>query len=164
MVKNGYKNIIFNFEELEKLHHEQVQKDLIKLFDLYRDGKNLYDEYYQMEIELNHLTFFATVNYSDQLAPQLKNKIGTGMRWLEDYSKEEKIEILKSKKKKIEERIKTIYGEEKEIIPLEIIEELPNYIKEAGIRQTERVLYKIEKEYMAAKANGKEFSIGNPQE
>src|SRR3954468_18694801 len=120
MVKNGYKNIIFNFEELEKLHQEQVQKDLIKLFDLYKEGKKLYDEYYQMEIELDHLTFFATVNYSYQLTPKLKQKIGTGMRWLEDYSKEEKIEILKLKKKEIEERVK------KEIIPLEIIEELPN--------------------------------------
>ncbi len=46
---------------------------------------------------------------------------------------------------------------------MEIIETLPNYIKEAGIRQTERVLYKIEKEYIAAKAQGKEFSVGDPQ-
>jgi len=87
------------------------------------------------------------------------------MRSLENFSDEEKEEILKLKKKKIEENLQKIYGsEEKSIIPDEIIKELPKYIKEAGIRQAERVLHKIEKEYIYAKENGKEFTLGDSKQ
>src|SRR4051812_36046285 len=97
-------------------------------------SKKLFDSYYQVDIELDHITFFATVNYPKNLVPLLKNKVN--MRSLEDYSDEDKEKILNLKKKQIEKNLQKIYhDEEKEIIPDEIIKDLINYIKEAGIRQ-----------------------------
>ncbi|CAG8679294.1 6549_t:CDS:1, partial [Cetraspora pellucida] len=147
---------------------EQVQRDLIELFKMYKNkgegkSKKLFDKYYQMDIELDYITFFATVNYSDQLVPALKKEVE--MRKLEDYSDEDKEKILELKKKDIEDEIKKIYPDEKnEIIPQEIIKMLPKYINEKGIRQTERVLFKIKKEYIEARENGQEFSLGDPKE
>lgn len=172
--QNGYKNPIILLDELEKISDEQVQRDLIELFKMYvnkKEGKEeqettskkLFDKYYQMDIELDHITFFATVNYPNQLVPAFKNEVE--MRKLEDYSDKDKEAILKLKKQEIEAEIKKLYPEQKkEIIPAEIIKELPKYIKEKGIRQAERVLYKIKKEYIDARENGREFSLGNPKE
>jgi len=172
MKKNGCKNFIILLDEGEKVHDEQIQRDLKKLFGLYlnkegqdrgeTESKKLFDKYYQMDIELDHILFFMTVNYPDDLVPQLKSVME--MRRLEDYSKEEKEKILRLKKAEIEKKWETVYGEKKELIPEQIIKLLPQYIKEGGIRQTERVLYKIEREWINAKENGKEFSLGDPQQ
>jgi ATP-dependent Lon protease len=120
-----------------------------------KESRKLFDKYYQMNIELDHISFFATVNYPKELVPLLKN--GVNMRVLEDYTDEEKKAILRLKKEEIEKEI----GED--IIPEEIIKELPNYIKEDGIRQAERVLYKIKKQYITARENGEKFDLGNPR-
>jgi ATP-dependent Lon protease len=126
------------------------------------ESKKLFDKYYGMEIELDHISFFATVNYPKDLVPLLKNSVD--MRVLEDYTNEEKKAILRLKKAEIEEEIKATYREEKDIIPEGIIEELPNYIREDGIRQAERVLYKIKKEYIVARESGEKFELGEPQQ
>lgn len=170
--ESGCKNPIILLDELEKIKDEQIQRDLITLFRLYKNeegakkkeyqSKKLFDKYYQMEIELDHITFFATVNYPQDLVPLLKKEVK--MRSLEDYTYEEKVAILKLKKQEIEASIKKIYGEEKEIIPEEIITELPKHIKEAGVRQAERALQKIKKEYITAKETNQPFSLGNPKE
>jgi len=159
-------------DELEKIEDEQIQRDLIKLFDLYQNkegedkkeykSKKLFDKYYQMEIELDHITFFATVNFPQDLVPLLKN--GVVMRSIERCNEKDKIKILGLKKDKIKKNIKIIYGEDKEIIPEKIIELLPKHIHEGGVRQAERALNKIEKEYIYSKEKGKEFSINNPQQ
>ncbi|CAG8439600.1 2070_t:CDS:2 [Cetraspora pellucida] len=168
MLKSGCKNPIIPLDELEKISDEQVQRDLIELFKMYKNegkgkSKKLFDKYFQMDIELDYITFFATVNYSDQLVPALKKEVE--MRKLEDYSDEDKEKILELKKKEIEDEIKKIYPDEKkEIIPQEIIKILPKYINEKGIRQTERVLFKIKKEYIEARENGRDFSLGDPKE
>jgi ATP-dependent Lon protease len=167
--KNKCKNPIILFDELEKVEEgSEIQRDLIKLFSMYKneegnESKELFDDYYNMNIELDHISFFATVNYPEILAPLLKKNVT--MHSLEDYKAEEKIEILKLKKKEIEENIQKIYGQEaKNFIPDELIEELPNYIKEDGIRQSERVLLKIGEEYIFARENGKEFKIENSKQ
>ncbi|MEG7978587.1 MAG: hypothetical protein NY202_01340 [Mollicutes bacterium UO1] len=159
-------------DELEKIADEQIQRDLIELFDLYQNkegedkkeykSKKIFDKYYQMELELDHVTFFATVNFPQDLVPLLKN--GVVMRSVESYNEEDKKKILRLKKDKIEKNIKTIYGEDKEIIPEEIIELLPKHIYEGGVRQAERALNKIEKEYICSQEKGKEFSLNNPQQ
>jgi ATP-dependent Lon protease len=169
--KSGCKNPIILLDELEKITDEQIQRDLIELFAMYKneeggkqkeESKKLFDKYYGMEIELDHISFFATVNYPKDLVPLLKNSVD--MRVLEDYTNEEKKAILRLKKAEIEEEIKATYREEKDIIPEGIIEELPNYIREDGIRQAERVLYKIKKEYIVARESGEKFELGEPQQ
>ena len=172
MKEKGCKNFIILLDEGEKVRDEQIQRDLVELFKLYlnkegekkgeTESKKLFDKYYQMDIELDHILFFMTVNYSEDLVPLLKNNME--MRRLEDYKTEEKIEILKLRKAEIEKKWEAVYGEKKELIPDQIIELLPQYIKEGGIRQTERVLYKIESEWLNARKSGQEFSLGNPQE
>ena len=122
-----------------------------------KESKKFFDKYYQMNIELDHISFFATVNYPKELVPLLKN--GVNVRVLEDYTNEEKEAILRLKKDEIEQEIG-----EKDIIPEEIIKALPDYIREDGIRQAERVLYKIQKQYITAKASGKKFDLGSPQQ
>ena len=86
--QTGCKNPIILLDELEKVEEgSAIQQDLIKLFDLYKNeneskSKKLFDKYYQMDIELDHITFFATVNYPEKLSPLLK--LGVNMRTLED--------------------------------------------------------------------------------
>ncbi|CAG8594221.1 10648_t:CDS:10 [Ambispora gerdemannii] len=78
--ESGCKNPIILLDELEKVEEgSQVQGDLIKLFDMYKnEGKDksekLFDKYYREDIELDHITFFTTVNYPENLVPLLKNK------------------------------------------------------------------------------------------
>src|SRR5581483_7389018 len=100
MKKKGCKNFIILLDEGEKVRDEQIQRDLVELFKLYlnKEGeekgetksKKLFDKYYQMNIELDHILFFMTVNYPEDLVPLLKNNME--MRRLEDYSDEEKKE------------------------------------------------------------------------
>lgn len=167
--KNKCKNPIILFDELEKVEEgSEIQKDLIKLFNIYKnekgeENKELFDACYDISIELDHISFFATANYPENLAPLLKKNVT--MHILEDYKFEEKIEILRLKKTEIEKRIQEIYGEEaKDFIPEELIKELPNYIKEDGIRQSERVLLKIGEEYIFAKEKGNDFKIENSKQ
>ncbi|WNE40429.1 MAG: Lon protease [Mycoplasmataceae bacterium] len=167
--KNKCKNPIILFDELEKVEEgSEIQKDLIKLFNIYKnekgeENKELSDAYYDINIELDHISFFATVNYSENLAPLLKKNVT--MYSLEDYKPEEKVKILNLKKAEIEKSIQAIYGREaKNFIPDELIEELPNYIKEDGIRQSERVLFKIGEEYIFAKEKGQDFKIENSKQ
>jgi ATP-dependent Lon protease len=87
-------------DELEKASNPQIQKDLIKLFDLYQQKEKLFDPYFQTEIDLAQITFFATVNYADELAPLLKNKLL--VRKLENFTPEEKRLILTAKSRQIE--------------------------------------------------------------
>jgi len=115
-----------------------------------------------MDIELDHITFFATVNYPQDLVPLLKNEVV--MRSVENCNEKDKEKILNLKKNKIKKNIKTIYREDKEIIPEEIIKLLPKHIYEGGVRQTERALNKIEKEYIYSKEKEQEFSLGNSQQ
>jgi ATP-dependent Lon protease len=160
IIETGCKNPIILFDELEKVKDEQIQKDLLELFNRYeKKGYKFIDPYFQEEIELGHLTFFTAVNYPQDLALSLKNKVN--MRNLKSYTREEKEKILQLKSEEIHQK----YGvEEGQIIPPKIIKLLPNYIQEDGVRQTERVLYKIEKEYLAAQTSGKTFSLGDPQQ
>jgi ATP-dependent Lon protease len=126
-----------------------------------------HDKCYDKDIELDHITFFANVNYPEQLAPLLKNKIR--MRRLESLSREEKKEILKIKKKEIVGSLQKIYPHEnptavESLISEEFINQLVDYIQESGVRQSVRVLYKLEKDYINAKENGQEFSLGDPKQ
>jgi ATP-dependent Lon protease len=157
----------FYFDELEKVEEgSEIQKDLIKLFDNYKnkkkdEDKEFFDACYGMNIDLDHVSFFATVNYPENLAPLLKKDVT--MNSLEDYEVEEKVKILRLKKAEIEKNIQKIYGPKaKDFIPDELIEKLPNYIKEDGIRQSERVLFEIGEEYIFAREKGEEFKIENP--
>ena len=164
--KNGYKNPIILFDEIEKIKGEKIQQDLISLFELYKDEKNnrpLFDKYYEINIELSHITFFATVNYPQYLVSLWKNIVK--MKVLKKYSKEDKKSILELKKNEIEFNIEKIYGEKKEIISKKnfsiLLEILLEIIKESGVRQTERVFRKIEKEYIVSKENNQIFSLGD---
>jgi len=87
------KNPIILLDELEKVTDENIQHQLQELFENYinkgeNESKEIFDEHYNEKINLDHVTFFATVNYLDQLSPQLKNVIK--MRRLGKYSKEKK--------------------------------------------------------------------------
>lgn len=161
--KNRCKNPVILFDELEKVDNVDIQNDLSKLFKNYQKKDYKFtDPYFQKEIELHHITFFATVNYQESLAPELKNNLE--MRRLEDYEDEDKEKILKLTKEKIEKKLQELYGKEvKEVIPDSIIKELPKFIKEAGVRQTERALYKIAKDYIYAREKGENFSLDDPK-
>src|SRR5438128_407784 len=99
-LQKALKKITIHGVEHEGKEGSAIQKDLIKIFDLYKnegksESKKLFDKYYQMDIELDHITFFATVNYPEKLSPLLK--LGVNMRTLEDYSNEDKQAILRLK-------------------------------------------------------------------
>lgn len=157
--ETGCRNPIILFDELEKATNEQIQKDLIDLFEKYTKGEEIEDKYFQEKIDLSQVTFFATVNDKDRLAMLLKSKVS--MRELEPYNQEEKEKILRMKS----ENIHQSYGAAKGIIiSEELIKLLPKYIQEAGIRQEERVLYKAEKDYIYTKEQNQAYSVNqDPQ-
>jgi len=147
-------------DELEKVEDKEVQKHLIQLFEDYKKGKKFTDKYYKTEIDLGHITFFATVNYIDDLDVELKKKID--ITELADFTDEEKKKILKMKAKIISEK----HSEKKGgIITEKLIEEILEQIKEVGIRQAERALLKVEENYIYTKNNNEKFTATeNPQE
>lgn len=157
--ESGCRNLLILLDELEKVSNPQIQKDLIKLFDLCQQKEKLFDPYFQTEIDLTHLNFFATVNYSEELAPLLKNKLV--MRKLEKFTPTEKEQILTSKSHQIEKNWGTAEGE---IYSPAIITELSR-LPEEGIRQSEAALHQILKEWIMWKKNpnnqGKKFSLSS---
>ncbi|MCE8163477.1 MAG: AAA family ATPase [Candidatus Moeniiplasma glomeromycotorum] len=160
--ESGCRNPLILLDELEKVSNHQILKDLIKLLSLYRQKEKLFDPYFQTEIDLSQVTFFATVNYAEQLAPLLKNNFL--IRKLEKLAPPEKRLILTAKSRQLEKEWGATEGE---IIPVEIINALAQFPEE-GVRQSEAVLSEILKEWIIWKAEpsnqGKKFSLGNPQE
>jgi len=147
-------------DELEKVEDKEIQKHLIQLFKDYKEGKKFTDKYFQTEIDLSHITFFATVNYIDDLDMGLKNEID--ITELSDFTYKEKKKILKMKAEEINKK----YSEKKGgIINKKIIKEILKQIREVGVRQAERALRKIEEEYIYTKNNNEKFTVTeNPQE
>lgn len=160
--KSGSKNPVILLDELEKAENKSIQKDLVQLFQDYEKGKKFTDKYFQTEIDLGHITFFATVNYLDNLAPEFKNEAAVNVVELPDFSDDEKEKILKMKAEEINKKYPEKEGS---IITEKVIEAILNRIKEVGIRQAERALYKIEQEYIYTKNNGEKFNVNeNSQE
>ncbi|CAJ0925013.1 7379_t:CDS:2 [Entrophospora sp. SA101] len=98
--------------ELEKAEDPKIQKELLELFQKYKKGEKFTDKYFDQEIELEHITFFAT----------------------------EKKKILRAKANDIQEKHQEL------VIPDQIIEAILNHIREVGVRQAERALYKLEED------------------
>ncbi|CAI2167886.1 1484_t:CDS:2 [Funneliformis geosporum] len=128
-------------DDTKPMEDKKVQADLIKLFQDYKAKKKFFDKYFQTEIDLRQITFFATVNYIDDLSLDLKKEIN--INELPDFSEQEKKDILKMKAEEINQEIKKKYPEEKnDIITEKMITEILKRISEVGVRQAERVLYK----------------------
>ncbi|MCE8163551.1 MAG: AAA family ATPase [Candidatus Moeniiplasma glomeromycotorum] len=159
--KSSSKNPVILLDELEKVEDKNILSHLVQLFKDYKKGKKFTDKYFKAEIDLGHITFFATVNYLDNLDPDFKNNEAVNIIELPDFTEEEKEKILKMKAEEINKK----YPEKKGgIISEQIIKAILHRIKEVGIRQAERVLYKIEQEYVYTKNKGEEFSVvENPQ-
>lgn len=127
-------------DELEKASNSQIQKDLIKLFDLCHQKEKLFDPYFQIKIDLSQITLFATVNSADELAPLFKNKVV--VRKLERLALDEKEQILTIKSRQIEKEWGVSLGE---IYSRDIICQLSR-LPEEGIRQSEAALHEILKQ------------------
>lgn len=160
--KSGCRNPLILLDELEKVSNHQILKDLIKLLSLYRQKEKLFDPYFQTEIDLSQITFFATVNYAEELPLLLANNLL--IRKLEKLTPSEKKLILTTKSRQIE---KEWGASEGEIIPPDLISELANFPEE-GVRQSEAALYQVLKQWILWKADpanhGKKFSLGSSSE
>jgi len=143
-------------DELEKVEDKSVQNHLVQLFKDYKERKKFTDKYFQTEIDLGHITFFATVNYLDNLDSELKKQEAVNVIELPDFTDKEKEKILKKKAEEINEK----YPEKKDgIITEKVIKEILSRIKEVGIRQAERALRGIEQYYNYAKSKGENFTL-----
>ncbi|RHZ37469.1 AAA family ATPase [endosymbiont GvMRE of Glomus versiforme] len=152
--EKGCRNPIILLDELEKATNEKIQQDLINLFEKYEKGDEIEDKYFQEKIDLSQITFFATVNDKHRLVLRLKSKVS--MRELEPYNQEDKEKILQRKSDNIHKSHGVTEGT---IIPKKLIELLPDYIQEAGVRQEERALYKAEKDYIYSKEKNQTYSV-----
>jgi len=134
-------------DELEKVEDEKIQADLIELFSQYKnkDKKAFNDPYFKEKIDLSHLTFFATVNNEDFLAPLLKNNVLT--RYLPDYTRDEKVKILQIKREQKEKD----YEIERFVSDESIDYLAKKHIQEGGIRKLDQALSKMAEEYVLAK-------------
>jgi len=108
IMKNGCKNPIILLDELEKVTDEKIQADLIKLFKAFKENGTYKDPYFQQEIDLKYLDFFAAVNYDEKLATKLKDSVN--LKRLLGYTEKEKVQILQRKRTDMQE----IYNLEKE--------------------------------------------------
>src|SRR3954452_14957778 len=102
--KNGSKNPVILLDELEKAEDKNIQNDLVQLFRDYKEEKKFTDKYFQTEIDLGHITFFATINYIDNLDSKFKNEKIVNIIELPDFTDKEKEEILKMKAKEINKK------------------------------------------------------------
>jgi ATP-dependent Lon protease len=168
--KSESNNPIIVFDELEKVEeNSEIQKDLITLFELYKnDGeeksKVFHDKFSNVKICLDKFNFFATVNYLEMLVPLLKNEIL--IENLGEYCREDKLRILEIKSREIDKIFKDLFlKDKKNIISQEIVALIPDYIHESGIRRSEGVLKKISKDFIynfAIKRND-EYCIEDPK-
>jgi ATP-dependent Lon protease len=163
--KSGSKNPVILLDELEKSENKNILNHLIQIFKDYKKGEKFTDKYFQTEIDLSHITFFATVNYLDDLnlsfkSAEVNNEKVVNIIELPDFSDKDKENILKMKVEEINKK----YPEKKGgVITEEAIKEILKRIREVGIRQAERALHKIEQEYIRTK--GENFTAAeNPQE
>jgi len=159
MAECGSSNPIIILDELEKVEEgSQIQADLIELFGKYKDKKGLFDQSCAVDINLNHITFIATVNYPEQLAPLLKKEVA--MYYLKDYEDSEKEQILKQKAEQIEKSIREICGDDQLKFPVEVIKPLLGHIHGVGVRPTERALFELKKQIIYDQS----FTLNNPQQ
>ena len=158
----GSKNLIILFDEAEKVKNEQIQAELIELFEKAKNREKFKDPYFKEEIDLTHITFFLAVNYKEKLATKLKDAVE--MRELQGYTSEEKLKILKIKKENLRKSYKLEEQEIEEILSDEILEFLVNkWIQEKGARKLEQALNKIVEEYVYSKKVGKQAFQGHQQ-
>ncbi|CAJ0748951.1 16724_t:CDS:2 [Entrophospora sp. SA101] len=91
--------------------------------------------------------------------PKLTVKDKINVNELPDFTREEKKKILRAKANDIQEKHQEL------VIPDQIIEAILNHIREVGVRQAERALYKLEEEYIYTKNKGEKFTtMENPRE
>lgn len=157
--KSECSNPIILFDELEKVKNEKFQGQLIEILKKIEQGESFFDPFFKKEINLSHITFFATVNYKEKLATKLKGKVF--MKELPDYTNEEKIKILRTKRNIIQEKYKLTESEAQKILSDETLEFLINWIQEKGIRKSEQALYKIVEEYIFKKIKKQSFQEGS---
>lgn len=155
MIKNGCKNPIILLDELEKVTDEKIQADLIKLFEAFKEEGVYKDPYFNEEIDLKYINFFAAVNYDQKLATKLKAKID--LQKLLGYTEKEKKDILKIKRTEMQ----TIYQLEKEEIEKMLSEDVLSFlvdtwIQEKGVRKLEQACHKIIEEHIIAKQTNRQ--------
>ena len=157
--ESGCKNPVILLDELEKVKDEKAQAELIKFFQKVSEKeqkkRKFVDPYFQTEIDLSQLTFFATVNYPERLATKLKGEVD--LKELISYNPAEKRQILLQKCQEIQEDYQLKKEEAEKLFPAETLEFLIEWIQEEGVRKTEQALRKIAKEHLLAKENGQIF-------
>jgi ATP-dependent Lon protease len=154
VVDSGCRNPIVLFDELEKAD-QKIQPQLLEILKKYKKGESYEDPFFKKEINLSHMTFFATVNYKKKLSTKFKDSVF--MKELSDYTDEEKIKILSLKRKEIQEKYKLTEDEIKKILPGGALGLIVKKLKEKGIRKSEQALNKITEEYIYAKQTGERF-------
>ncbi|CAJ0847573.1 2816_t:CDS:2 [Entrophospora sp. SA101] len=124
---------------LEKVKNEKIQADLIKLFEDFTKKGTYFDPYFQQEIDLKFLDFFAAVNYDEKLATKLKDKVN--LKRLLGYDEKEKMQILQKKRAEMQK----------------------SYNLKKGVRKLEQACHKIIEEYIYAKQTNKKAFQGDKQ-
>ncbi|CAG8437431.1 6949_t:CDS:2 [Ambispora leptoticha] len=100
--------------------------------------------------------FQETSEYSilgDQNKPNQKIKEEIEVNELTDFTRDEKKRILRMKANDIQEKCQGL------TISDQTIEKILDQLQEVGVRQAERVLYKIEKGYIYSKNKGEKFDF-----
>lgn len=120
ILKNGCKNPIILLDELEKVKDENIQADLIKIFNSFKEKGTYFDPYFQQEIDLKYLSFFVAVNYNEKLATKLKDAID--LKELLGYKVEEKKRILEKKRTEMQETYNLKKAEIEKILSDDILE------------------------------------------
>jgi len=163
IMKNGCKNPIILLDELEKVTDEKIQADLIKLFKAFKENGTYKDPYFQQEIDLKYLDFFAAVNYDEKLATKLKDSVN--LKRLLGYTEKEKVQILQRKRTDMQE----IYNLEKEEVEKVLSDDVlrfltDTWIQEKGVRKLEQACHKIMEEHIYAKQTNRQEFQGNKQQ
>lgn len=157
ILKTEKKNPIILFDELEKAEDLEVQRQLISLFEKFERGEIFTDDYYSdTRFDLKEISFLVAVNFLEDLAPSLRNKIE--LKELKGYKNEEKRRILKLKAEAFVKKY-DLEKERKEIFDKAIEFLVKERIQEKGVRKLELVLRRVFIEYIYQKTESKEKKL-----
>ncbi|KLL03204.1 MAG: ATP-dependent protease La [Mycoplasmataceae bacterium CE_OT135] len=162
IMKKNCKNPFILLDELEKVKNEKIQADLIKLFENFVEKGTYFDPYFQQEIDLKFLDFFAAVNYDEKLATKLKDKVNL-IRLL-GYDEKEKMQILQKKRAEMQKSYNLEKDEIEKVLTDNILKFLINtWIQEKGVRKLEQACHKVVEEYIYAKQTNQQAFQGDKQ-
>ena len=154
--KAGVNNPVFIIDEIDKMTKDikgDPASSLLEVLDKEQNDKFV-DHFIEEEFDLSKVMFILTANYIDKIPHELKDRLE--IIELSSYTVLEKVSIAKNYiLRKMREDFK-LTEEEFYLSEDNILKIIKNYTRESGVRELERLIYKLGRKYICHKLMHKE--------